>query len=76
MTPFKVLYDRDPSLILKGTTIPSKLESINQLQQERDEILKQLKMNLCKAQDQNRVQANKHRREVEYQVGDWVYLKM
>lgn len=76
MTPFKVLYDRDPSLILKGTTIPSKLESINQLQQERDEILKQLKMNLCKAQDQNRVQANKHRREVEYQVGDWVYLKI
>lgn len=76
MTPFKVLYDRDPSLILKGTTIPSKVESINQLQQERDEILKQLKMNLCKAQDQNRVQANKHRREVEYQVGDWVYLKI
>jgi len=70
MTPFKNLYGRDPPLILKGITIPSRVESINQLQQEHGEILKELKMNFCKAQDQNQTQTNKHRREVEYQVGD------
>ena len=76
MSPFKALYGRDPPLLLKGTTIPSKIESINQLQQERDDLLQELKRNLCKAQEQNRVQANKHRRDVDYQIGDWVYLKL
>lgn len=49
---------------------------MNHLQQEHDGILGELRTNLCKAQDQNRVQANKHQREVEYQIGDWVYLKL
>lgn len=40
MTPFKALYGRDPPLILKGTTISSRIENINQLQQERDEIIR------------------------------------
>jgi len=66
MTPFKALYGRDPPLLLKGTTIPSKIESVNQLQVERDAILKALKSNLCRAQEQNRLQANKHRRDVTY----------
>jgi len=76
MTPFKALYSRDPPLLLQGTTIPSKIDSVNQLQQERDDILNDLKVNLCKAQDQNRIQASKHRRKVEYKVGDRVYLKL
>lgn len=76
MTPFKALYGHDPPLLLKGTTIPSRVESVNQLQKQRDEILKELKTNLCKARDQNRVQANKHKHDVVYQVGDWVFLKL
>ncbi|WVY97031.1 hypothetical protein V8G54_029182 [Vigna mungo] len=76
MSPFKALYGCDPPLLLKGSTIPSKVQTVNQLQQERDELLRELKDNLCKAQDQNKVQANKHRRAVEFQVGDWVYLKL
>ncbi|KOM54767.1 hypothetical protein LR48_Vigan10g065900 [Vigna angularis] len=76
MTPFKALYGRDPPLIFKGNTIPSKIQSVNQLQQECDALLQELRANLCKAQKQNRVQANKHRRDVEFQIGDWVYLKL
>ncbi|KAK7279402.1 hypothetical protein RJT34_24453 [Clitoria ternatea] len=67
MSPFKALYGQDPPLLLKGTTIPSKIEQVNQLQEQRDEILKELRNNLCKAQDQNRLQANKHRRDVVFQ---------
>jgi len=76
MTPFKALYGHDPPLLLKGTTIPCKIESVNQFQDERDAILKALKSNLCRAQEQNKLQANKHRREVTYQIGDWVFLKI
>ncbi|WVZ10660.1 hypothetical protein V8G54_015190 [Vigna mungo] len=68
MTPFKVLYGCDSSLILKGTTIPSKAA--------RDAISKELKENLCEAQEKNKLQANKDRRDVVYNEGDWVFLRI
>lgn len=42
---------------------------------ERDEILHHLQFQLEKAQHRMVVEANKHRREVEFKVGDWVFLK-
>lgn len=38
MKPFKALYGCDPPLILKGTTIPAKVEIVNQVQEARDAI--------------------------------------
>jgi hypothetical protein len=75
-TPFKALYGRDPPQLVKGTTIPSSVEEVNKLTEERDTILHDLRSNLLKAQDQMRTQANKHRRDISYVVGDWVYLKI
>ncbi|KAL6541589.1 hypothetical protein OROGR_011075 [Orobanche gracilis] len=76
MTPFQALYGRDPPLLIKGCTIPSKLDDVNQLVQQRDDLLAELKQNLLKAQDQMRAQANKHRRLVQFDVGEWVFLKL
>ena len=76
MTPFKALYGHDPPILLKGTTIPSAIEEVNQLTTARDNMLAELKRNLLRAQDRMRAQANQHRREVEFQVGEWVYLKL
>ncbi|CAJ2633359.1 unnamed protein product [Trifolium pratense] len=39
-------------------------------------MIREMKDQLLKAQDQMREHANKHRREVNYQVGDMVYLKI
>lgn len=39
-------------------------------------MLRELKANLCKAQDQNLQQTNKHWRAAEFQIGKWVYLKL
>ncbi|WVZ19426.1 hypothetical protein V8G54_006748 [Vigna mungo] len=72
ITPFKASYGCDPPLILKGITIPSKVESVNQVQEERNGILKKLKDNLCKARETNKLQAEKHKRDVVYNEGDWV----
>lgn len=41
-----------------------------------DEILQQLKYNLLKAQNSMSEYANKKRREIEYQVGGQVFLKL
>lgn len=37
MSPFRAPYGRDPPMMLKGSTIPSNIHSVNQLQQERGE---------------------------------------
>ncbi|OIW03085.1 hypothetical protein TanjilG_07237 [Lupinus angustifolius] len=76
MTPFKALYGFDPPTLINGCSVPSKVEEVNQLVQQRDEVLGELWQNLLKAQDQMKAQLDKHRRMVEFSVGDWVYLKL
>ncbi|XP_019460119.1 PREDICTED: uncharacterized protein LOC109359882 [Lupinus angustifolius] len=76
MTPFKALYGRDPPTLIKGCTFTSKVEAVNQLLQDRDVVLQELEQNLLKAQDIMRAQADKHRRKVEFEVGEWVFLKL
>lgn len=43
---------------------------------ERDAVLEVLKTNLQKAQQRMKEYADKHRREVVFQIGDWVYVKI
>ncbi|KAL7106350.1 hypothetical protein ACP275_07G107500 [Erythranthe tilingii] len=42
----------------------------------RDEIIKELKIHLAAAQNQMKQAADKHRREEQFEIGDWVYLKL
>jgi len=76
MSPFKALYGQEPPLLAKGADIPSKLEEVNQLSKDRDELLQELRNNLLKAQDQMKISVNKHRRELVLLEGDWVFLKL
>jgi hypothetical protein len=50
----------------------SAVEEVTKLTAKRNEMIKIMRDQLLKAQDRMRVQANKHRREVEYQVGEMV----
>lgn len=53
-----------------------RVEAISLAFLDRDEALKQLKQHLLRVQQQMKSQADKHRREVKFSVGDWVYLKL
>nr|KYP75414.1 Retrotransposable element Tf2 [Cajanus cajan] len=75
MTPFKAVYGRDPPAIFKAPTFPSKVESVNVMAEERDGVLEELKANIGKAQHRMKQQADRKRRDVNFEVGDWVYLK-
>lgn len=43
---------------------------------ERDTIIDNLRAQLLKAQDRMKKQADLHRREKEFAVGEWVFLKL
>lgn len=76
MTPFQALYGREPpSLLLfeNGSTNNADLES---WLLERDENLVLLKQQLLKAQQTMKAKADSHRREVEFAVGEKVFLKL
>lgn len=76
MTHFKALYGRDPPTLLKFTEVQSVVEDVNQQMVERNALLEELKDNLQAAQNRMKASADTHRREVNFQPGDFVYLKL
>ncbi|KZV15495.1 hypothetical protein F511_33210 [Dorcoceras hygrometricum] len=76
MTPFEAVYGRKPPVIARFLPAESNVAAVAREIQDRDEVLRQLKYNLQRAQQRMVKQANVHRREVIYEVGDKVFLKL
>uniref|UniRef100_A0A1J3HBK6 Transposon Tf2-6 polyprotein n=1 Tax=Noccaea caerulescens TaxID=107243 RepID=A0A1J3HBK6_NOCCA len=75
-TPFNVVYGRDPPALVRieqGSTANPDLES---MLLERDAMLAQIKAHLIHAQQLMKNNADKKRRDVEFDVGTWVFLKL
>jgi len=75
MSPFKARYGQEPLPLLRGTTIPSRIEEINPHTQQRDSLLKELRENLLKAQDQIKRYVDRHRQDVELEVRNCNHIK-
>ncbi|KAI4297521.1 hypothetical protein L6164_037408 [Bauhinia variegata] len=75
-TPFELVYGRKPPTILRFLPGECLVEAVANDLSNRDEILKQLQFNLQKAQQIMCSYANKKRRDINFGVGDWVYLKL
>lgn len=56
--------------------IPTSNADVELLIQNRDALLQELRDNLAIAQGRMHDSANKKRRDVEFSVGEWVYLKL
>ncbi|XP_068332823.1 uncharacterized protein [Pyrus communis] len=54
----------------------AKLEVVEQGLLARNKLLSMLKSNLVVTQNRMKLQADKHKSEREFEVGDWVYLKL
>ena len=63
-------------MLLRGDAQPTSNSKVNQMLEDSNRMLDVLKEQLCLAQNRMKMQADKHRKEMEYQVGDMVFLKM
>ena len=75
-TPFRVVYGRDPPQLLRYGTGSTKVDSVDTLLAARDAILDELKYHLIRAQQRMKIAADTKRRDVQFNVGDLVYLKL
>lgn len=76
MSPFKALYGREPPPLVgyEGNSTP--VQELDALLVERDLVLKELKKNLAIASNRMKQVADSKRRDVNFQSGDWVYLRL
>ncbi|KAD5318298.1 hypothetical protein E3N88_18244 [Mikania micrantha] len=76
MTPFQALYGIVPSLPNPLLPRPSNIASVQEFLQERQQLLGILKYALDRARNRMKQQADQHRSERQFEVGDLVYLKL
>ncbi|GAU49705.1 hypothetical protein TSUD_182030 [Trifolium subterraneum] len=75
-TPFEVTYGKPPPNIPQYLTGSSAVDAVDALLSNREEMLITLRKKLAKAQETMKSAADYHRREVQYQVNDWVMVKL
>jgi hypothetical protein len=76
MTPFQAVYGFKPSMVVE-VIIHDCLDLTAQEQRRNRQVAQQvIKENLLKAQARIKHQADKHRVDMEFSVGDMVYLKI
>ncbi|GJY88666.1 retrotransposable element Tf2 [Tanacetum coccineum] len=75
-TPYEIVFGQPHPLHIPYMSKDSKVELVDRTLTARKKTIDMLKFNLAKAQNRMKGQADKHRTEREFSVGDWVYLKL
>ena len=76
MTPFQALYSYEPPRwkeIIQGST---KVPTIKDQLEDNQRIMQTLKDNLTMAQNHMKQQADQHRTEREFELADWVFVRL
>ena len=74
MTPFMALYGYHPPSITSSLKENYKVQAVEDHIGHKKEVLQLLKDKLNLAQNRMKQQANQHRSERSFDVGDWVFL--
>lgn len=75
-TPFEITFGRKPFTIPEYITGSSKLEAVDSSLTERDEVIQGIRRKLLKAQERMKRYADQKRREVHFECGEWVLVKL
>ncbi|KAJ3684733.1 hypothetical protein LUZ61_013897 [Rhynchospora tenuis] len=75
-TPFEVVYGRAPPTLIPYSAGTASVQAVDQQLQQRDEFLIEIHNRLLEAQQRMKVQHDKLHRDLEYQVDDWVWVRL
>ena len=75
-TPFEVVYGRPTPPILPYMPRTARTEAADDLLRSRDEILDEVRQRLLQAQQLSKKYYDTNHQEVEFTVGDWVWLRL
>jgi len=76
ITPFKAVYGREPSLLIKYTFNIQDPHSVQEQLMQRDVVISRLKVNLQKAQQHMKNYADARRKPFQLAIGDMVLVKL
>ncbi|KAL5742200.1 hypothetical protein ACOSP7_028932 [Xanthoceras sorbifolium] len=76
MTHFEVIYGTPPPILLPYVPSTTQVQAMEEYLSKRTAFLKELKCNPTLAQERMKKQAERGRHEVQFQVRDFVYLKL
>ncbi|WVZ76926.1 hypothetical protein U9M48_024844 [Paspalum notatum var. saurae] len=75
-TPFQVVYGREPPNLLKYQLGTARVAAVDRQLQDRDLFLAEIHERLLLARDTMKLQSDKKQRDLSFQVGDWVWLRL
>ncbi|PRQ41877.1 putative nucleotidyltransferase, Ribonuclease H [Rosa chinensis] len=76
MSPYQALYGIPPPQVRKYVPGSTAVHQVDLVLRNRDELLSKLKCNMEQAQARMKVYYDKHHTEREFDIGDWVFLKL
>lgn len=76
MCPFEALYGYPPPLHLPYIANDTSVEAVEVFHRDREAMVRHLKSLLAGVRNRMKQQADKHRTDRVFQVGDWVFLKL
>ncbi|KHN08067.1 Retrotransposable element Tf2 155 kDa protein type 2, partial [Glycine soja] len=76
MTPFEITFGQKPPTYPHYIAGTSTVEAVDAILSQREEVFAMLRRKLLKARSRMKTNADRHRRDQEFQVGDWVLIKL
>ena len=76
MTPFEVVYGKPPPTVAHYLQGHSSNDAVDSLLTTRVQLHAQLTRRLQRAQELMKTTADRHRRDLSFEVGDWVYVRL
>ncbi|WVZ94190.1 hypothetical protein U9M48_040114 [Paspalum notatum var. saurae] len=75
-TPVQVVYGREPPNLLQYQLGTARVAAVDRQLQDRDLFLAEIRERLFLARDTMKLQFDKKRRDLSFQVGDWVWVRL
>uniref|UniRef100_A0A2N9ELF8 Integrase catalytic domain-containing protein n=1 Tax=Fagus sylvatica TaxID=28930 RepID=A0A2N9ELF8_FAGSY len=76
LSPFEALYGYLPPRLIEFVPGLTRVAAVEDLLEHRQQVVGLLEHNLVAAQARMKQQADKHRAEMEFEFGDWVFLRI